>query len=71
VRGFQSGKLSFEVYVDSKMIYSKHKEGYFPDFDSLIDEIEKSVNDKDYEVRYVSDTESCCTFRYTSCCQIS
>ena len=33
------GSGIFDVYVDGKLIYSKHKTGEFPDEDQLISEL--------------------------------
>jgi len=71
VHGMEAGRTEFEVYIDGILIFSKLKEGYFPDLDALVAEVRAAVEDENYQVRPVTSTESCCTFRYTSCCQVS
>ena len=34
-----SGRNEFEVYIDGVLVFSKLKEGYFPDLDVLVAEV--------------------------------
>ena len=70
VRGIQKGRTEFEVFINGQLAFSKLKEGHFPDLDLILEEIEHAANDSDYKINYITETESFCTCRYTSCCQI-
>jgi len=71
VRGIQKGRTEFEVFINGQLAFSKLKEGHFPDLDLILEEIDNAANDSDYKINYITETESFCTCRYTSCCQIS
>ena len=64
------GRNDFEVYVDGVLIFSKRRTGYFPDLDPIVAEVRLVLEDPGHKPRVVTETESCCSFRYTSCCQV-
>ena len=68
---FSLGRNDFEVYLDGFPIFSKRRSGYFPDLDLIVSEVRMVLEDPSHEPRTVTETESCCSFRYTSCCQVS
>ena len=65
------GRNDFEVHLDGFLIFSKRRSGYFPDLDLIVSEVRMVLEDPSHEPRTVTETESCCSFRYTSCCQVS
>jgi len=69
--GFESGRNDFEVHVNGVIIFSKRRTGYFPDLDLIVSEVRMVLEDPSHKPRTVTETESCCSFRYTSCCQVS
>ena len=64
------GRNDFEVYVDGVVIFSKRRTGFFPDLDPIVAEVRLVLEDPSHKPRLVTETESCCSFRYTSCCQV-
>ena len=42
-----------------------------PDLEAVLEEVEAATENENYKPRTVAETECCCSFRYTSCCQIS
>ena len=64
-------KNDFEIFLNGEQIFSKRAVGYFPDLDTVLGEVSAATENANYKPRTVEETESCCTFRYTSCCQIS
>ena len=67
----KGGKNDFEIFLNGHQIFSKRSVGYFPDLDSILVEVGAALEDEAYRPTTIQETESCCTFRYTSCCQIS
>ena len=64
------GRNDFEVHVNGVVIFSKRRTGYFPDLDLIVTEVRMALEDPSHMPRTVTETESCCSFRYTSCCQV-
>ena len=64
-------KNDFEIFLNGEQIFSKRAVGYFPDLDAVVEEVAAAAENENYQPGTVEETESCCSFRYTSCCQIS
>ena len=64
-------KNDFEIFLNGQQIFSKRSVGYFPDLDAVLSEVGATLEDESHRPRDIQETETCCTFRYTACCQVS